>query len=363
MVQVLVAGAGPAGWAAAAACARLGLDTALVAPAPHARWPATYGIWADQCALLPAGSRWFEAPARVFALPERTLARGYAVLDNASVQAALDCPNVDIWTTRVIKVVAGPRGCTVTLASGEVRAAALVIDATGARSPAGGAEQTAFGVVLPNQVLDGATVMDWRPAPGFDTSTFLYAVPLSEHRTLVEETSLAGRPGLGLAELRARLAARGFAPDGPVERVRIPLETPIPAARPGIVRFGAAGALVHPATGYSVADTFHLAPRLAEAIRAEVRRDPAAAGRRALWPPAARAVQVLRRRGLAVLLGLPPERLPEFFEIFFGLPAEAQRGYLHGREDVRGTAGAMAMIFERADRSLRSIIARLIFRP
>ena len=92
--------------------------------------------------------------------------------------------------------------------------------------------------MLPNRALDGATVMDWRPAPGFDTSTFLYAVPLSEHRTLVEETSLARRPGLGLAELRARLAARGFSLEGPVERVRIPLEAPVPVARPGIVRFG-----------------------------------------------------------------------------------------------------------------------------
>src|SRR5438876_3466960 len=163
MVRVLVAGAGPAGWAAAAACAGLGLETALVAPDPHARWPATYAIWADQCALLPAGSRWFAAaPARVFAQSERMLPRGYAVLDNASVQAALSCPNVDIWTSKVADVVAGPRGCTVTLASGEVRAAALVIDATGARPPAGRAEQTAFGVELPNRELDGATVMDWR---------------------------------------------------------------------------------------------------------------------------------------------------------------------------------------------------------
>ncbi|HEX8761977.1 MAG TPA: FAD-dependent oxidoreductase, partial [Pseudonocardiaceae bacterium] len=34
MIDVLVAGGGPAGWAVAAACARLGLHTELVDPAP-----------------------------------------------------------------------------------------------------------------------------------------------------------------------------------------------------------------------------------------------------------------------------------------------------------------------------------------
>jgi lycopene beta-cyclase len=358
MVDVLVAGAGPAGWAAAAACARLGLDTALVAPNPHARWPATYGMWTDQCALLPAGSWWVSAPVRVFAVSERELPRHYAVLDNESVRAALADQRVDSISDRLVEVVSGPRGCTVTLASGQVRAAAVVIDATGARRSRGQAEQTAFGVTVPNHALDGATFMDWRPAPGFDSSTFLYAVPLPDGRTLLEETSLGGRPGPGMAELRARLTARGLPVDATVERVRIPLDIPVPKARPGVITFGAAAALVHPATGYSVADTFRLAPRLAEAIRAELRRDPAAAGRRVLWPPAARAVHLLRRRGLAVLLALPPCRLPEFFELFFGLPAELQQSYLHGREDVRGTAEAMAMIFSRADRTLRSIIAR-----
>ena len=45
MIDVLVAGGGPAGWAVAAACARLGLDTELVDPAPDRRWYPTYGSW------------------------------------------------------------------------------------------------------------------------------------------------------------------------------------------------------------------------------------------------------------------------------------------------------------------------------
>ena len=45
MIDVLVAGGGPAGWAVAAACARLGLVTELVDLAPDRPWRATYGSW------------------------------------------------------------------------------------------------------------------------------------------------------------------------------------------------------------------------------------------------------------------------------------------------------------------------------
>ncbi|HEU5470386.1 MAG TPA: lycopene cyclase family protein [Actinophytocola sp.] len=368
MTDVLVAGAGPAGWAAAAACARHGLETVLVDPDPHARWPATYGLWADECALLPDGSRWVAAPARAFALSEHRLARDYAVLDNESVRTALAGAPVRVVRGRAVAALGGPRGVTVRLAAGGLLAAAVVVDATGARrvlsgGPAPGprAEQTAYGVVLPDRA-DEAVFMDWRPAPGFGAGSFRYAVPLPGGATLVEETSLASRPGLDPARLRDRLAARGIAAGaGRIERVRIPVDLPVPAGRPGVVAFGAAAALVHPATGYSVADTFRLAPRLAGAIGAALPRGPHAAlraGRHALWPPAARAVHALRRRGLAVLLRLPPHRVPAFFELFFGLPAELQRGYLGEREDVRLTAAAMTEMFRMADRSMRVAIGR-----
>jgi lycopene beta-cyclase len=253
------------------------------------------------------------------------------------------------------------------LTSGRVLATSVVIDATGVRRVLSGGpprgpriEQTAYGVVLPGD-MDEAVFMDWRPAPGFDTSTFLYAVPLPGKRVLFEETSLARRPGLGMAELRARLLARGIPAGERVERVRIPLDLPLPRLRAGVIPFGAAAALVHPATGYSIADTFRLAPRLAETIAA----DPAGAARilRILWPPAARLVHLLRRRGLAVLQGLPPHRVPEFFELFFGLPVELQRRYLGDREDFRGTARVMAALFRGADRNLRGTITKHAFLP
>jgi lycopene beta-cyclase len=59
-----------------------------------------------------------------------------------------------------------------------------------------------------------------------------------------------------------------------------------------------------------------------------------------------------------VLLSLPPNRLPEFFELFFALPTDLQRRYMGARQDPAGTAAAMLAIFRAASPSLRAIIAR-----
>ncbi|HWM07072.1 MAG TPA: lycopene cyclase family protein, partial [Actinophytocola sp.] len=138
MVDVVVAGAGPAGWAVAGACARRGLRTALVAPRPLAPWPATYGMWLDEAAALPVGAGYVVARARVAAGGSRWLAREYAVLDNASTRGALGHPAVRVLAGRL-------DGGTVVLADGGTLTAPVVVDATGAaRRSSAVAEQTAF---------------------------------------------------------------------------------------------------------------------------------------------------------------------------------------------------------------------------
>lgn len=384
-VDVIVAGAGPAGWAAADQCARHGLDTTLVDPNPHAAWPATYGLWQDELALLPARTTAIvPSRTRAFARTARRLSRAYAVLDNESVRTAVANPSVRVVTDRVGSATYGGRGCSVVLASGRVLAGAVVIDATGSRRILAGrpirqsrVEQTAYGLILPEATArpllaaNEALFMDWRPAPGAGRSwpTFHYAVPLPGGRVLLEETSLARRPGLPLAELRRRLhdrlAAQGIPTmSAAIERVRIPVDLPVPRTptlRGGAIPFGAAAAMVHPASGYSLAEVFRLAPRLAEAIAGSLPHGPVAAVRAArhtLWTPPARTVHLLRRRGLATVLALPPHRLPDFFELFFSLPGELQRAYLSGREDVAGTAAAMAAMFGAAPWSLRATMVR-----
>ncbi len=334
MVNVIVVGGGPAGWALAWACARRGHAVTLVTPG-H-RWHATYGMWADETPLLPPGSQWITTTIRG---GHHTLPREYAVLDNDSVLAACAHPNIDVVKARATTMTA----TEATLTTGETRHG-MVFDATGARR--GDIEQTAYGVIVPEP--HEPVFMDWRQ-PTDGPATFLYAIPLPDGRTLLEETSLARKPGLGFDELRDRLHARLGDLTGPVERVRFPVDVPPPPRRDnGAIRFGAAAGLVHPATGFSVADAFRLAPVVADTIGRGQR-----AVRRVIWPWRARLVYRLRMRGLATLLSLTAAEHEEFFDLFFALPVHHQRAYLSGRTDVIGTAAAMAALFRAAPAHLR----------
>ena len=263
-----------------------------------------------------------------------------------------------------------PNGVTIDLGGSE-RRAAVVLDATGAprsvlgaASRRGAAEQTAVGVLVDadaarDLVAPGSALfMDWRPhhgEPGWPT--FLYAVPVTSGQVLLEETSLARRPGLELSVLRRRLHARLAyhriaVPPGEEERVRFPVDRPLPTPgdwRRPVVPFGAASPLVHPATGYSVATALRLAPRVATAVHDALQRGGAtAAGTaawQAVWSPAALAVHALRRRSLESLLRFPSELVPGFFDVFFALPQRHRWAYLTGREDVQGSAAAMGALF------------------
>jgi lycopene beta-cyclase len=384
VIDVLVVGGGPAGRALAAECGSRGLATTLVDPAPDAPWRATYGAWLDE---LPAG---LPAPAatargRVIARTAHALDRTYAVLDVPALRAHLDAR----LATAGVRVVAGrvtgrthdgPSGRVESaLADGTRLAADVLVDAGGHRAPlragriprrAVAAEQTAHGVVVdaataaPIVRPGEALFMDWRPDHGEPGSpTFLYAVQLGGGAVLLEETSLARRPGLPLPVLRrrlhARLARHGIAPpaDAPVERVRFPVDRPRHAT-PGVLGFGAAAPLVHPATGFSVADALRLAAPVADAL---ARGGPDAAQHR-LWPARAVAVHRLRRIGLEALLRMPAEAVPAFFETFFGLPERHRRAYLSGRDDLPGHLAAMGALFGRADTRLRGRLVGPAFR-
>jgi lycopene beta-cyclase len=221
-------------------------------------------------------------------------------------------------------------------------------------------------VAAPLVAPGDALFMDWRPdhgEPGWPT--FLYAVPLGPGRVLLEETSLARRPGLPLpvlrGRLRARLARHGVVPPAGAaeERVRFPVDTPSHRARHAL-GFGAAAPLVHPASGFSVATALGLAPRVAAALAGGLAVGPGAAlgaARAVVWPTQARVVHRFRRIGLEALLRMPPAEVPVFFERFFALPAPDRWAYLTARDDLRATATTMTRLFAAADWRLR---ARLV---
>ncbi|WP_280342312.1 lycopene cyclase family protein [Nocardia neocaledoniensis] len=351
--DVIICGLGPAGRAVAHRALAHGLAVTVIDPHPDRAWTPTYAAWADElpawldpvavAATVPAPTAW--------AIGEHRLDRAYQVLDTPALQRALTVEGARVLADRAVEVDA--RSGVVTTASGQV-ATGRVIDARGLTRSPRRAEQTAYGVLLRRDRLgsDPPTLfMDWRPDNGAEPgapASFLYTVPLGAEFLLFEETCLAGRPALGLDELRRRLEhrlrARGIPVTGaePVERVRFPVE----GGRPGRGRFGAAGGSIHPATGYSVAASLRAA-------------DAVAAGATP-WTAEARAVAGLRRAGLRALLALPPHETAVFFETFFGLPTPLQRAYLSGTDDLVGTVAAMRALFTALPPRLRRTVATAV---
>ena len=372
--DVVVVGSGPAGWAIADHCTRNDLRTVLVAPAPTAPWPATYGLWTSQTGGLPPGSATVRA-RRVLAGAGRVLDREYAVLDNEAVQDGYARLPVEVVAGVVTGVEHRRDRAVVALASGERLPCLLVIDVSGQRRVLSGGprrgtrpEQTAYGMVFPAAVAapvvgeHEAVFMRWdRAAAG--APSFLYAVPLPGDRVLIEETSLVRRPGLALNELKRRLLHRldraGVPADActNTEHVRFAMDAPRQARGDADLAFGVAAGMMHPATGYSVGEALTTAPLLAGTIAEALPRGRDEARRAALarlWPYRARMVRRLRLWGQRTLLTMPQERVPEFFDTFFSIPEHLQDTYLCGREDLTGTAAAMAAVHRAAPARLRA---------
>ncbi|MCB0926034.1 MAG: lycopene cyclase family protein [Mycobacterium sp.] len=384
-VDVLVVGAGPAGMALAAACQRRGLATGVLDPDPDRPWTATYGTWSQELpADLPASLVAARAEGRAIAKTEHRLGWEYSVLDVPALQShfATLAAGVRFHSGRAVGL--RERGA-VALADGSELRASVVVDAGGRwrpldRTPSPGepAEQTAFGLILDQEIAaplitpGEALFMDWRADHGEGGwPTFLYVVPLGGGRVLVEETSLARRPGLPLSALRRRLHARlshhGIFPPNNARAERVSFRVDHPRHQgSGVLGFGAAAPLIHPATGFSVATSLQLAPRVAEAIAAHLPNGPdsaLAAAREVVWPRAAKLVHRIRRIGLEALLRLPPSEVQGFFEQFFALPERHRWTYLTARDDIRGNLATMGCLFRESDNRLRRFLVTPAMRP
>jgi lycopene cyclase-like protein len=354
--DVLVVGGGPAGLAAAAACAATGLHVGLLTDDPAARWTQTYGAWLDE--LVAAGfdgvtaHRWTDTRVRTGGGGDRSLGRTYCLIDNDRLRSALlaRAAGATVTAGRAVALELHDDRVVVTTTGGARHSARAVIDASGqppvfARRRHGAlAYQTAFGMVAtfdrPPIPAGTACLMDLdaRPFGAAEPATFLYAMDLGDGRWFVEETCLARRPALPLhvleQRLRRRLAARGAQPQQvlTVERCAFAMDPPLPARGPAIA-FGAAAAMVHPATGYHVATALRRAPELAWAVREalatrETSSAVAAAVSDAVWPGVLRRQHALYRAGLEVLLRLDVPATQRFFDAFFALPAARWSDYV-----------------------------------
>lgn len=363
-VDLAIVGAGPAGRGLAHRATAAGLRVVLIDPAPQRVWHATYGAWADE---LPD---WIDSTAiatqsdsvAVYTPERRIINRRYVTLDTVALQQSLRIGQVTTFAQKATQIL--PR--TVLLADGSTVSARTVVDASGLVAPSSPA-QSAYGVVVDTSIAaaylgeDCAVLMDWRGADPAATPSFLYAIPLGGGKVLLEETCLAGKPPLAFGELRVRLlrrldgagVSRTDITDVPVERVWFALRSRAGNPwRDNTLRYGAAGGLMHPATGYSVAASLREADVIVNALLQQ--RDP----RDTLWSTPAKVVHRLRNRGLTALLGLEPLEVIRFFDRFFEMPIENQRAYLSSRADPAGVAGAMTRTVAGVDRGLAAKIMR-----
>ena len=222
------------------------------------------------------------------------------------------------------------------------------------------AVQVAYGELVEfdhTPVPDGTCVlMDWR---GIDRADPSFGYVLSHGDGLfVQETSLARRPALPVAVLRARLDERLARYGGRVVRrrehevVRIPMDLAVPDRDQRIVGLGAAAALVHPATGYSFAATLRSAPRVALALVAGLDRGgPVMASHdawTALWSDARIHARALEQFGLERVLHMDQRAVRAFFAAFFRLEPAARATYMSGEATRAEIAGVMGSLFWHA---------------
>ncbi len=146
------------------------------------------------------------------------------------------------------------------------------------------------------------------------------------------------------------------------ERCSIPMGLGLPIHGQALVPFGAAAAMVHPASGYSIAHVLRKAEPVAAALTEPLSAGDAelavAAANAALWPRSDRTAWELYAFGLETLIRMHSEEIGKFFDAFFRLPEDAWGGFLEGTLGPRELGVVMARLF----RSLPASVQWHLFR-
>ena len=214
------------------------------------------------------------------------------------------------------------------LEDGRQVAGQIVVDARGAdRHAADCGFQKFYGEEV---TLDSPHGLRWplvmdATVPQQDGFRFMYVLPLSPRRALIEDTSFSDGPELDVAQRRSGIAAwmgrHGWRAESVTrtEQGVLPMPWRMPAqpspAVAGIVRGGYRGGWFHPGTGYSVPQAAELAALVATTPVS--RLDAAAAAARDNLRRRARFCCLLNR---LLFQAYPPGARRNIFERFFRLP-------------------------------------------
>ncbi|GAB2561535.1 lycopene cyclase family protein [Nocardia heshunensis] len=349
--DVCVVGLGPTGRALAHRAMAAGLRVVAIDPRPTRLWAPTYSCWVDE---LPewlghnAIASRIDAPV-VWTTAEHRIPRPYCVLSKQGLFDALPLDDATVVTGRA-RIVEAHR---VELADGTEVRAATVFDTRGQAAPAARRTASAHGIFVDEDIAapmvrEGeGLLLDWRDENGAgpdEPPSFLYSVPLGDGTVIFEETSLGLRGGMPQHELRRRtlnrLAAHGIRlrGDEPTEAAHYPLDAhPPQAGRGEVIPFGSRGGMMHPITGYCVADSLSLVDTAIDAVQRGT--DPV----EALWPRQARLVHWMRMRGVYGLGRLTTAQSKAMFDAFFTRPPRQQRALLSAHADYTALGTALFM--------------------
>jgi lycopene beta-cyclase len=297
---------------------------------------------------------------------QRTLDGEYLCLQSATLARATERILARTgWALRTNQVVAEVGRGHVSFSSGETLTAALVLDArgegldayagrTGYQKFLGWEIEVAPGIgrVPSKPILMDATVAQ------LDGYRFMYVLPFSSTRLLVEDTTFSRRrdfdPAVVRERLRAYLLAQGTARFALVREEAGVL--PMPWARPARaasqadrLAIGYRGGFFHPGTGYSLPRAVLVAERLARLAAGGPTAQLAATVARALqdlraaWRPDDRFARLLNR--LAFQWVSEGHLRDGVFAPVYGLPADVLARFYAGRTslgDRLAIAGAPA---------------------
>ncbi|KAK6119889.1 hypothetical protein DH2020_046363 [Rehmannia glutinosa] len=243
--------------------------------------------------------------------------------------------------------------------------ASLIVDASGFTSsfieydkPRNVGYQIAHGILAEVDShpfdLDKMVLMDWRDshlgnepylrANNSKLPTFLYVMPFDSNLVFLEETSLVSRPVLPYMEVKKRMVARlrhlGIRVRTVIEdeKCLIPMGGPLPKIPQSVMAIGGNSGIVHPSTGYTVAQTMAVAPFLAETIAECLGSTRMIRGTplyhrawNGLWPVERRLSREFYNFGMETLLKLDLNGTRRFFDAFFELNPYYWQGFLSSR--------------------------------